>query len=232
VLADLELSFEEFSSELDALAEMAAGAPGTQLTSRARIAAANGATLLLAATFEEFVRQQVKTAYQEKARRATTIADFPDRIASRVWRRSLEKLARTNFAEIEANTIEIDKQVASILSFCLRKELNADVGETLAHNESNMQPRQLNELFNNIGIKDICAKSCEFQDIIDHLGCDSAGKANALLVAKVEDFFKRRNLIAHAIKFGSSSGPSELFQDIETLRIFGLNLSKAIDNAL
>jgi hypothetical protein len=105
---EFELIFDDFSAELGALAEMAessrtAGSAG--LTPRARIAAGNGAVLLLAAMFEEYIRQQVRAAFREKTRGATGMAEFPDKLVAVVWKRSLEALARTPFDEIEADKV-------------------------------------------------------------------------------------------------------------------------------
>jgi hypothetical protein len=228
---EFDLIFDDFSTELDALAEMA-GAPTTPaagISPRVRIAAGNGATLLLAAIFEEYVRQQVRAAFRVKVGRAKSMNDFPERIVSAVWRRSFETLARTSFREIESDVRRTDERITSILSFCLKKDINADIGETLSHNENNMRLSQLNTLFNLIGVTSISAGAATDQELIDHLGCEGPGKAIVELESRIDDFFRRRNAIAHAIKLASSSGPSELYQDIELFRIFGRALSRKLN---
>jgi hypothetical protein len=126
MLTEYDAIFGEFSSELDALAEMAR-APAdigvSGLTARARVAAGNGATLLLAATFEEYVRQQVRAAFREKTKQAKGMNDFPRKIAATVWRRSLEGLARTPFAEIESDGRKTGERLTATLAFCLKKRL-------------------------------------------------------------------------------------------------------------
>jgi hypothetical protein len=156
MVTEFDAIFGEFSSELDALAEMARS-PGDmhpQASSpRARIAAGNGATLLLAATFEEYVRQQVRAAFRVKVKRARSMTDFPGKIASTVWRRSLELLARTPFEDIESDGTKTDARVAATLSFCLRREIAADVGDVLSHNQNNMRLPELKGLFKQIGVR-------------------------------------------------------------------------------
>jgi len=228
---EFDLIFDEFNAELDALQEMAASpnpAAGTVTSPRVRIAAGNGATLLLAAIFEEFVRQQVRAAFRQQVDRATSINDFPERIASAVWRRSLEALARTSFSEIESNTRQVDEQIAAVTAFCLKKEIRADIGESISHNEGNMRTSQINGLFNVIGITGISAVTATNRGVIDYLGCDGPGNAPKELTSRIDDFFRRRNAIAHAIKLASSSGPSELQQDIQLFRIFGRALSEKL----
>ena len=232
---DFELTFEEFSTELDALSEMTTApkecAVGS-LTPRARIAAGNAATLLLAAVFEEYVRQQVKAAFKEKGKRAKGISDFPDNIASKVWRRSLETLARTQFEEVEANPRILEERFAAVVSFSIKKDIMSDVSDAIAHNENNMRPRQLAELFNLIGVSKILHKACGDKDLMGHLNCDEPEKAHSALLTRVEDFFRRRNHVAHAIKLGSSSGPSVISQDVELFRVFGQSLFRALNREL
>lgn len=141
MLTEFELIFEEFSTELDALSEMTTApkecAVGS-LTPRARIAAGNAATLLLAAVFEEYVRQQVKTAFKEKGQRAKGICEFPSNIASKVWRRSLETLARTQFEEVEVNPRIVEERLAAVVSFSIKKDITSDVGDAIVHNENRL----------------------------------------------------------------------------------------------
>ena len=228
---EFELILSDFSSELDALAEMAA-VPGragpVPQTPRARIAAGNGATLLMAATFEEFVRQQVRAAFREKVKRAKSISDFPSKIASTVWRRSLESLAKMSFADIESDGRRVGATLEQTQMFCLRKIFTADVAESLSHNESNMRPGQLGALFNQIGITSIISKAAKYEPVVEFLGVGSPDKATGAIETRMEQFFRRRNDIAHAISQSTSSGPAELAQDIEFFRFLGEALTAAL----
>lgn len=230
--SELEAIFDDFAVELDALLEMATGT-GKRGSSghspRARIAAGNGATLLLAAIFEEYARQQVKAAFREKARKSTSFSDLPPKIGATVWKKSLESLSRTPFDEIELNPRRARSRTLTVLQFCLDNDVTADIGDALAHNENNMRPSQLNALFNQIGILSICSKSCMDKELIRFLGAGSAGRATPMLESRLNDFFIRRNDIAHAVKLGSSSGPAGLEQDIELFRHFGRALYKAVE---
>lgn len=232
--SEFDVIFEDFVAELDALSEMAVApaSSGVGLSPKARVAAGNGATLLLGALFEEFIRQQVRAAFREKAQRAKSFGEFPKKIAAVVWRRSLETLARTPFEEIESNSAIADQRLATIVGFCLKKDLASDVADVLSHNENNMKTEQLNALFNAIGISSMCAKACEIQQLIDYLGCDNAGKASKELEERINDFFRRRNEIAHAIQIGSSTGPASFSQDVELFRTFGDALTRTIAGSI
>ena len=52
------------------------------------------------------------------------------------------------------------------------------------------------------------------------------------ITARVEDFFKRRNSIAHAIKTGTSSGPTQIEQDITIFRAFGFGITAATKSSV
>lgn len=232
MITEFQLIFEEFSAELDAISEVST-APrkrgGEFLTPRARIATGNAATLLLAAVFEEYVRQQVKAAFKDKGKRAKGLSDFPENIAAKVWRRTLETLARTQFEEVEANASIFEERMAAVVSFSIRKEIMTDVSDAIAHNENNMRPNQLAELFKQIGIPKILHKVCERKELMEHFNCEESEKSRLELVTHIDDFFRRRNHIAHAIQLGSSSGPLEISQDIELFRVFGQSLCIALE---
>jgi hypothetical protein len=228
MITEFDLIYDDFAIELDALDGMISSviASGTTATaSRSRVAGANAATLLLAATFEEFVRQTVRALFNAKVKAAKDISEFPKKIAANVWRRSLEMLARTSFEDIQGKGRDVGDKLNAIQKFCIEKDIKADVSKALAHNENNMRPGQLNQLFNQIGVDNMCGRTCNNADLVKVLGCDSPGKAISALESRLEDFFRRRNDIAHAVQLNSSSGPTSLAADILLFRAFGRALA-------
>jgi hypothetical protein len=227
MVTEFDLVFEDFEAELRALEGMIASLATTgegPTSARARVAGANAATLLLAATFEEFVRQEVRAVFTTKAATAAGLDDFPNKIAGAVWRRSLERLARTSLEDLSSDPSALNDTLKATIDFCIAKDVKADVSDAVVHNENNMRPGQLNQLFNQLGLKGMCGKACEYEPLASHLGCDSPGKALIELESRLEDFFRRRNEIAHAIQLNSSSGPPALASDISLFREFGKGL--------
>ena len=165
--SEFDLIFDDFDAELAAIQQIAVMPAGmhSSLPPKARIAASNAATLLLAATFEEFIRQQVRAAFRERARRAASITEFPDKLLAAVWRRSLEKLAKMPFDQIELDTRAIESALASTFSFCIKKETAADVGDTICHNDQNMRVAELSRLFNQIGLSNIVFEACKTESL-------------------------------------------------------------------
>lgn len=228
--------FEEFASDLDALKKMLAIAEEGDhhpQSAKARIAAGNAATLLLAALFEEYIRQMVKASFREKVKVANGIKDFPSRIAANVWRQALERLARVEIDDVEANSISYQTRLEAVVAFSLKKDITSDVSDVLAHNKNNMRPEQLLQLFNQIGINNILQKSCKDPDLQIYLGStEDVNKVYESLTVALNDFFKRRNYIAHAIGHNNSSGPMQLGQDIELFLTFGRSLLRALEDEL
>lgn len=228
--------FEEFVSDLDALKKMlpiAEEGDHHPQSAKARIVAGNAATLLLAALFEEYIRQMVKASFREKSRVANGIKDFPPKIAANVWRQALERLARVEIDDEEANIISYQTRLEAIVAFSLKKDITSDVSDVLAHNKNNMRPEQLLQLFKQIGINNILWKSCKDPDLQNCLGStEDVNKVCDSLTAALNAFFKRRNYIAHSIGLNNSSGPVQLDQDIELFLTFGRALLRALEDEL
>jgi hypothetical protein len=221
---EFDLVLEDFEAELTAIEGMIAALPSSgeaATTPRARVAGANAATLLLAATFEEFVRQEVRAVFTAKAAAASNIGDLSTKIAGVVWRRALERLARLPIEELQEDSAAVEARIRATIDFCIAGNVRADVSEDVAHNDNNMRPIEMNRLFNQVGLKNMCGAAAEDEELIAFLGCDGAGTAETELRARMEDFFRRRNEIAHAIELNSSSGPPALLADVALFREFG-----------
>ena len=221
---EFDFIFEEFAAELNAIGEMALGAQSG--SAKSRIAAGNGATLLLAAVFEEFVRQQVKAAYREQSRSMETFKELSSKLASTIWRRAFDKFGRTPLEVFEADITIAQSSFNSIVGFCIKKDSSSDVAEFIAHNENNMRLAQMNSLFKSIGLSNVSREIAADARMIEFLGCEDAAQADQKLQIYIEIFFKRRNEIAHAIKMGSSSGPTDLENDIALFRQLADSLTR------
>lgn len=231
-MSEFSLNFDDFCSELDALSEVVVGPteglPST-LSPKARISAGNAATLMLAAIYEEYIRQQVMSAFKEKCSRVNGHGEFPKALAGKVWKKALDSMARTQFSRVEERAREIEENIRNVLNFTLRKDLASDVAKTVAHNVNNMRPQQMAELFKDIGISEIINKSCSEPKLKALIGAPKKAELVSIVTLRVDAFFQRRNDMAHALQAGRSSGPGEILQDIELFRLFGKGLAAALD---
>ncbi|OUC15036.1 MAG: hypothetical protein B0A82_09035 [Alkalinema sp. CACIAM 70d] len=222
---------DEFHEELVGLldfAQIRKASSANSLAPRARVAAANGATLLLAALYEECIRQMVKATFNHKKQAASGINDFPDKLAASVWRRSFEKLARRPFDEVQGTISVTNSEINGVLAFCLKGDLKSDVSSFIAHNDNNMRPDEMARLFKQIGVSSIVSKLGTEKGLQDFFGIDNPSQCADALRNEIEDFFRRRNEIAHAIQTSSSSGPTSIEKDVNLFKSVTASLVKIL----
>lgn len=228
--AEYQFILDDFEREVSAIIELAnATRIGSPFSSRARITLANSLTLVLASVFEECVRQLVRVAWAERIKASQDASKFPAKLRAKLWRSSFERLARQPFSDADVNARIARDRIQNLTKFCLDGDINVPLEHDISHNENNMRPGQINDLFNRIGVKNIFESGCNFPELIEYFGCQTAGQAVEKLRAEIEDFFARRNNIAHAIVFGSSDGADTIDQDIEVFRLTARVLANGAD---
>lgn len=228
ILEDFEEELEAVHALVDASADPKLGRP------RARVAGANAAVLLLAATFEEFVREMARAYARAVVQACASYDKLPPKLATVAWKRTMEALARVQLnpktTVFSRDSIFADAQTRFTVTyeFC-RGDLDQDIYGDLIHNENNMRPQEINGLFGLSGLKNVCFVVAEDEALRDFLGESEQGKAHARLTEQIESFFERRNQVAHSINAMRSSGPELIVNDIELMRQFGRALSATLD---
>lgn len=227
--------FEEFDQELQAIRILINFAGEAKLTSaKARVAGANAAVLLLAATFEEYIRELAREFARAIVAATPTYDKLPPKLASIAWKRTMEGLARIQLnpkKEIfsrESIFSDAQTRFAVTYEFC-RGDLTQDIYRDLIHNENNMRPEQLNALFKLSGLNNVCNHAAEHPDLKTFLGEDQQNATNARLVEALEDFFNRRNQTAHSIRAMQSVSAEAIGTDIDLLRSFGRALAETLE---
>ncbi|MBD8548654.1 MAE_28990/MAE_18760 family HEPN-like nuclease [Sphingomonas sp. CFBP 8760] len=228
VLEDYEEELEVVRILVQASADPSLGRP------RARVAGANAAVLLLAATFEEFIRQLARAYAKAVVEACESYERLPPKLAGIAWRRTLEAIARvrldpqvSNFSRdgIFADALT---RFTTVYEFC-KGDLSQDIYSELIHNENNMRPQEINGLFTLSGLKNVCMLTSVSQELMDFVHETEPGKANARIVERLEDFFERRNQIAHSINSMRSSGPGQISEDINFLATFGKAIATTLE---
>ena len=226
---------EEFGRDMDAVRLLVSTFNDPQKsTPKARIAAVNSATLLLAATFEEFVREMARAYARTVVASARSVEDLPSSLADTAWRRTMERLARkqidTRSKAIPAKEMLSDAQTQfnAVYEFC-NGDLSRNIYEALVHNENNMRPNEINSLFKVSGLGDVCRKIADKEPLLENFGEAEAGKAHGRLMDSLNEFFNRRNNIAHSLNAAQSSGPDQILKDIDLLNAFGKSLCETLE---
>lgn len=200
---------------------------------RTRIAAANSATLFVAAKFEEFVREMAREYAKFIVGKAQSIDQLPAKLISTAWRRNMEGLLRIP-EERGPNTTNIPdflklarNRFDDIFNFC-QGDLTKDIFKELIHNENNMRANELNGLFKLSGLSDVCLQMCDKQPFLEAVNETEVGKAHGKLLIFLNDFFERRNSIAHSLNPGNSISPDEIKRDISVF----IGISRALCSTL
>lgn len=231
----IALILEDFEEELLAIRVLVRAASAPQLGSpRTRVAGANAALLLLAATFEEFVRQTAKAFARAVVEASQSYEQLPPKLAGVAWKRALESLARIqldprtqNFSR-EGIFADALTKFTSVYEFC-KGDLTQDIYEELIHNQNNMRPQELNSLFKISGLGNVCLLLSAHPDLIIFVDEENQQSANARIVERMEDFFERRNQAAHSINAMRSSGPAQIETDVDLLRAFSRALAATVE---
>ena len=144
-------------------------------------------TLLLAATFEEFVREMAREFAVQVVTKASAIADLPDRLLEVAWQRTLDQVMRKT---VEApNKKEMNKLSAGrarpklepLLNF-MEGDISQDIFEHLIHNENNMRPGEINKMFKISGLSSTCHELCKSSHVKGYFAEDDEGRASGRLI--------------------------------------------------
>lgn len=226
------LIVEDFIEEIDAIRSLVDTFNDSKYPPKTRIAAANSATLLLAATFEEFVREMARDYAKAVVNGASSFEKLPKNLASTAWKRTMDGLGKIKFNSNDKGNDIFGISLAKfsvIYEFC-KGDLSKDIYRELIHNESNMHPGQINALFKVSGLSDVCELCSHKQSILDIFGEEEHGKAHGKILSGMNDFFERRNDIAHALNAGQSNSPDQIQTDIGMLMSFAHALCEVLED--
>lgn len=216
--------YDEFVEDLDALNAIveAFSTPGAG-SGKTRVAAANSVTLLLAATFEEFVREMARTYARALIVSCKNIDDVPQKFLKHAWTRYVDGFAKMQFETATKRDESLSKAFTRFTAFheFSSGNLGKDIYKDIIHNENNMRPGQVNNLFSISGISNLCLKMSDKNPLMAFFNINDSGKVHGKLMEDLDDFMQRRNDVAHAIAMTSSSGSDQLLKDSKFLRALG-----------
>lgn len=224
---------DDFLADLDAIANLVYLVANSGGSSKSRVASINSATLLLAATFEEFIREMGRQYAREIVTRAASVSDLPKKLTATAWRRSLEEMARakidTGGTSLPLLQIASDarSQFEAICKF-LEGDTSQNIYNHIAHNENNMRPDQINAIFKVCDLQNVCGKICDTEMLKDHFVEEDSGQVNTKFRLALNDFMEKRNSIAHSLNPGSSVSADQFIQDVNFLRAVSTSLATCL----
>lgn len=228
---------DDFEIALTPLEEIVNNGQSKASSPRARVASVHAATLLLAATFEQFVREMALEHAVQIVAKASSISDLPDALLDTAWRRTFEQFARSKpsgRSKKEALEIFAKQARPSIDALCtfIEGDITQNIFDHLIHNENNMRAGEINALFKVSGCSNVCAQACKQTQLKIVFDTDDEGKVHGGFLQALDTFFERRNAIAHSLNTASSSGPETLFYDIDIFLAFSKDLQATLDSGL
>lgn len=233
MLSIFELIFEEFEQELEDIRVLIEPVTDARPRATARVAGANAAVLLLAATFEEFIRNSARE-YARAVVAATPSYDrLPPKIAAVVWKRTMEGLARihlnpkTEVFSRESIFADAQTRFSIAYQFC-RGDLTQDIYQDLIHNENNMRPQEVNSLFKVSSLTNVCFLIANSDGLKEFFGNEDQVTVHSKLLNLLDNFFDRRNQTAHSVAAMSSVSPDAIRTDIDFLCTFAKALATTL----
>jgi hypothetical protein len=129
---------DDFVADLAVLSDLISYSHRGEASARARVASINSATLLLGATFEEFVRQLGRQFARDTVSRTESLRHLPQKFTATAWKRVLEHLTRVKFdtggRPLSLDHISKDSRAKfdAVLAF-LEGDLTQDIYSTFIH---------------------------------------------------------------------------------------------------
>jgi len=226
---------EDFDNGLGSISEIVNNGTSKGASPAARVATIHAATLLLAATFEEFVREMAREYAICVVRRTKIVADLPESLLETAWRRTLDRLARNKLtvrSKGNGSRFSVKAAKSEFDSLCafIEGDMGQDIFAHLIHNENHMRAREINGLFKISGLSNACREFFKFQALKEFFEQEDEGKAHGLFLLALDDFFGRRNEIAHSLNSAVSSGPEQIHRDIELFRALSRDMGATLDS--
>jgi RiboL-PSP-HEPN len=217
--SEVEAIAEEFRREIDAVRRLLIRAEtaedGAPIDATLRIAASNASLLLLAASFEEFIRELVMEFCSSLFRTATRFTDIPGSVAATVWDRSLYLLRGLGYGKPDFDRSAAALSIQILDEFCLNQGLTVDVTSLVGYNQNNMRAKEINDIFRRVGIKDICGLVGRRTSIINFFGAASPDISHARFVSHLDEFYENRNEVAHSIGSIRGTGAVQVSRHLE-----------------
>ena len=220
---------EDFDEDLLSLRQLVNLGEAKTASAKTRVATIHATTLLLAAAFEEFVREMAREYAIQVVNKAGSVSELPDALLETAWRRTFDELAhikpngRSKKEALEISAKQARPKIDALWAF-IEGDITQDIFVHLIHNENNMRVGEINRLFKVSGLSDVCSQICKQASLKAFFATEEDGKTHGDLLDSLEGFFNRRNEIAHSLNSASSSAPEEVSRDIDMFLAFSNDL--------
>lgn len=183
--------------------------------------------VLLASSFEEFVREEVgQCADLLMTKYGALSLPIQHRIRGRYWEVLLSRLGMSNImTKTKPKTPDPALIVTARALLDTGRGFVMDGNAALLdrtnfyHSRSNFRPGIVNEIVSRVGIDDIIANAAATTKIKNHFGVTKKADSAERLVAKLEEFYALRNTIVHSLSGVTGVGVDTALDYIEVMEL-------------
>ena len=232
---DFRVTADEFSQSLGTIGEFVSDLDSSSATPSVRVAAVNSGILLIAATFEEFIREMATLSVRHTVKASSALSDVPTRVLRTAWQRTFSSIADLTIAQNTDNkgimkaVNDAEGRSKTLLAF-LRGDITQEIYTGLVDNASAMRVKQINYLFRISNIGNVCHLTSENPRVIDHFNAENPDQGSADLNKFINEFIDQRNEIAHRLNSATSLAPKDVHKYIDTFCVFAHSLCEILEH--
>ena len=193
--------------------------------------------VLLASSFEEFVREEVgQCADLLMTKYGALTVPVQHRIRGRYWEVLLSRLS------MSSNIMTKTKPKAPDPALIARAKALLDTGRGFVmdgnstfldranffHSRSNFRPGIVNDIVSRVGIDDVIASAAATTKIKNHFGVTKKADSAERLVAKLEEFYSLRNTIVHSLSGVAGVGVDTALDYITVMELTAEGIAGAL----
>jgi RiboL-PSP-HEPN len=193
---------------------------------------AAAAIVLLAAHFEEFVRQQIEEYAKAVIVEYAHLGDeFREKFVDIYWRTGSIRLNRIRPKGFPTWSSSAEPILRSLIEYPVSGNISAFKPGLISEHDNNMRWDTICELGGRVGVKalaDLLQKARLLRSLIDNPRKDQFGPQ---LQRKINEFYELRNGIIHSISQNAGVGASVFKGWSEFFRVFTTAFSSALDES-
>ncbi|MRX33841.1 HEPN domain-containing protein [Aminobacter sp. MDW-2] len=246
-MADFKLAEAEFGRQaqiLEALLEtielvgqqdetsptVIAGKPVEPLPPGGQNTMAAAAVVLLAAHFEEYIRQQIEEfAKSTISEYAHMDRDQQEKLVDHYWRAGSGRMGRIRPKGDPAWASGAQRLLLQLLEYPIRQNISAFIAGMLAEHENNMRWDTITELTARVGAQKLADKLFKSSALKAQIGNPKKDAFAPAIRLRLNEFYTMRNEIVHSISQSSGIGPTIFRHWIDFFKTFSVAFADAVE---
>lgn len=199
------------------------------------------ALVFLAASYEEFVREEISECARLLCGRYPLLPDsVRHTIRNSYWSTTLQRLgyARSILTKSNSKTLDLTvlTKIRPILDaaqlFVVGDDASRIEAATTVHHSNNFRPRVVDEIASRIGVPNLISRTAEGAKVKTHFGVATAAAAATMLRPKLDEFYDRRNEIVHSLSSTTGYGVDYVLDWISLFDVVADSMKDALSKAI